>query len=239
MFGGLASSSLCAQRVPTPHLWHRDLPTVHRPARGSLKCPHVPLWAGDSISLTCMLALHIFTPLLTQTHPSAPPTHTSPNGDEPSPCHHVPSAPLPLSPKSPSFSSEHLPLPGTQQSLHGQPAGSAAERWRILLPTRITAEWESTRGIHTAGHWDGEGWSSRGTEQPSDPRGAGGPGCLPPGTNPQWGNATATAPHRHSSSPTAPQEARCDKQGLRPLQRQGISPGWGDRESGARALRPA
>lgn len=46
-------------------------------------------------------------------------------------------------------------------------------------------------------------------------------------------------PHGHSSSPTAPQEARCDKQGLRPLQRQGISPGWGDRESGARALRPA
>lgn len=46
-------------------------------------------------------------------------------------------------------------------------------------------------------------------------------------------------PHGHSSSPTAPQGARCDKQGLRPLQRQGISPGWGDRESGARALRPA
>lgn len=113
-------------------------------------------------------------------------------------------APLPLPPKSPSFSSEHLPLPGTQQSLHGQPAGSAAERWRILLPTRITAEWESTRGIHTAGHWDGEGWSSRGTEQPSDPRGAGGPGCLPPGTNPQWGNATATAPPRAQLQPYSP-----------------------------------
>lgn len=163
---------------------------MHSPgsARESLKCLHVPPWAGDNIPLTCTLALHILTPFLTQTHPSASPTHASLNAMEWGQAIPMPPRPLcspspaPKSRLSPQSTSPSLAL--SRNSMGSQLAAQQRSRHFYYRPGS-----PQTGRARRASTWPGTGMGRDGAAMtPSSqvpPCGSGGPGCVALGANPQ------------------------------------------------------